>query len=203
MFDREMMAASSSSAVYASFSQNFTDCVCSSAVYASTSQNFTDSVCYTLSQLRISHLKLKGQQQQAIHAVYCGKDVFVFLPTGFGKSICYQVFPFLFDHKSGLVGGQKRCAVVVSPLISLMVDQVRTLRSNGVEAVVISSGSRESSIIDKEFIATEKILVSASFIFASPEALAHLKWREIIEKPSVSDCVCAVIIDEAHCVSKW
>ena len=99
-------------------------------------QNFDDGVLYALSQ---SHLKLKDQQLQAIHAVYSGKDVFVFLPTGFGKSICYQVLPFLFDHKSRLYGGQKWCIVVVSPLISLMADQVRTLRSNGVTAVVICS----------------------------------------------------------------
>ena len=51
--------------------------------------------------------------------------MFVFLPTGFGKSVCFQVLPFLFDHKLGLTDGSgKRCVIVVSPLVSLMVDQV-------------------------------------------------------------------------------
>ena len=139
-------------------------------------QNFDNSVLYALSQLQKSHLKLKDQQLQAIHAVYSGKDVFVFLPTGFAKSICYQVLPFLFDHKSRLCSGQKWCIVVVSPLISLMAHQVRTLRSNGVTAVVICSPSRESSIVD-EYLATDKSLMSSSIIFSSPEALIHTKWR--------------------------
>ena len=151
----------------------------------------------------MSHLTLNNQQLQAIYTVYSRKDVFVFLPTGFGKSMCYQVLPFLFDHKSGVAGGQKKCVMVVSPLISLMMDQVRNLRRNNVEAIVISSGSRESSIVDKEFLATETSLKSASLIFSSPEALTSLKWREMLENPVTCSRVSAVVIDEAHCVSKW
>ena len=94
----------------------------------------------------------------------------MFLPTGFGKSVCYQVLPFVFDHKLGLVAGSS--IIVVSPLIALMVDQVRSLRQNGVGAVIISSGSRDT-IVDKAFIATEGNLQSSSVIFSSPEALAH------------------------------
>ena len=84
-----------------------------------------------------------------------------------------------------------------------MVDQVRSLSTNGVEAVVISSSSREKSVVGEEFRATEKSVVSASFIFSSPEALIHSKWREVLENPLVSNRVCAIVIDEAHCVSKW
>ena len=149
-------------------------------------QDFDDGVRYALSQLQKSHLKLKDQQLQAIHAVYSGKDVFVFLPTGFGKSICYQVLPFLFDHRSSLCGGQKWYVVVVSPLISLMADQVRALRSNSVSAVVISSTSRESSIVH-EYLATDKSLMSSSIIFTS---LIYMKWREKLENPVVSGRVC-------------
>ena len=152
----------------------------------------------------MSDLTLKDEQKQAINAVYGGSDVFVFLPTGFGKSICFHVLPFLFNHKLGLVGGQKKkCVIVVSPLISLMVDQVRSLRSNSVEAVVISSNSRENSLVSKEFRATENNVVDASIIFSSPEALIHSKWREVMENPLASNRVCALVIDEAHCVSKW
>lgn len=166
--------------------------------------SFVNAVSYALAQLGKSHLDLKNEQERSIHAIYSGKDVFMFLPTGFGKSICYQVLPFIFDHKLGVVSGQKKsCAIVVSPLIALMVDQVRSLRQAGVEAVIISCGSREASIVDKEFIATEERLSSASLIFSSPEALAHTKWREALENPLVSNRVCAIVVDEAHCVSKW
>ena len=170
----------------------------------SSSQNFDDGVCYALSKLGLSDLKLKNEQKEAIYEVYGGKDVFVCLPTGFGKSVCFQILPFLFDHKRGLVGGVKRCcAIIVSPLIALMVDQVKNLRKNGVQAVIISCGSRESSVVEKEFLATDSSLMSASHIFSSPEALAHTKWREALENPLMFSRVCAVVVDEAHCVSKW
>ena len=139
---------------------------------------FTDALGYAPSQLRLSNLHLKDQQREAILAVYKKHDTFVFLPTGFGKSICFQVLPFLFDHKLGLVQGQNRsCVVIVFPLVSLMVDQIRILRErvqSGVQAVVIT-GLRESSIVDREFRATEKNLQSATFIFSSPEALAAIR----------------------------
>ena len=168
---------------------------------SSSSQNFDDAVNYALSQLGMSHLSLKQEQKLSIRAVYDRKDVFVFLPTGYGKSICFQTLPFLFDYKLG-ASQTKSSVVVVSPLIALMVDQVKSLRKRGVDAVVISSGSREG-IVDKEFCATEKSLQSASLIFSSPEALSHSKWRDALENPSVSSHVCAVVVDEAHCVSKW
>ncbi len=72
----------------------------------------SNGVRYALSQLEMSHLNLKDEQQRVIREVYRGRDVFVVLPTGFGKSICFQVLPFLFDHKLGLVGGEKSCAIV-------------------------------------------------------------------------------------------
>ena len=83
-----------------------------------------------------------------------------------------------------------------------MVDQVRSLRQNGVGAVIISCGSRDT-IVDKAFIATEGNLHSSSVILSSPEALAHTQWREALKNPLVSKCVCAIVVDKAHCVSKW
>lgn len=170
-----------------------------SSTCLSSSQKFDDAVSYALSQLKMSHLCLKQEQKLSIHAMYERKDVFVFLPTGYGKSICFQVLPFLFDYTLDLVGaGEKRSSVlVVSPLVALMVDQVKSLRSRNVDAVVIS---REGGI-DKEYCATEKNMQSASIIFSSPEALSHSRWRDALD--AVSSRVCAVVVDEAHCVSKW
>ena len=164
--------------------------------------NFFEDVAYALSQLGRQHLKLKEEQQRAIEAICRGDDVFVSLPTGFGKSICFHDLPFLFDRKLGRMDGERKsCVIVISPLISLMVDQVRNLRASGVEAVVISSVSRQS--VDEEFLANEENLRSCSLIYSSPEALLHTKWREVFENSLVTDRVCAVVVDEAHCVSKW
>ena len=80
---------------------------------------------------------------------------------------------------------KKSSVVVVSPLVTLMVDQVKSLRKRDIDAVVISSASREGSIVDKEYCATEKSLQSASLIFSSPEALSHSKWRDALENSSV------------------
>ena len=60
--------------------------------------SFSDAISYGLVQLRAPEIALKEEQKKAILAVYEGKDVFVSLPTGFGKSICFQILPFVFDH---------------------------------------------------------------------------------------------------------
>ncbi len=64
-------------------------------------------------------------------------------PTGFGKSLCYQALHFTFDRKYD-PSGAVNCVIVFSPLVALMVDQVECLRKNGVQAGVISSGSRDT-----------------------------------------------------------
>ena len=151
---------------------------------------------YALQRVGCSSMSLKPEQKACIKYVFDGKDVFVWLPTGFGKSVCYEVLPFLFDKK---LGRDNSLVVVVSPLVSLMVDQVRTLRSRSVKASVLSSASS----MEKEFIATDADLASNSHLFCAPEALVSARWRQAIEKPEVSSRVVAVIVDEADCVSKW
>ena len=141
-------------------------------------------------------MTLKPEQKDCVQYVYEGKDVFVCLPTGFGKTVYFEVLPFMFDMKLGKVGS---LVVVVSPLVSLMIHQVRSLRSRGVKAAVMSSGSG----VEKELIATDDDLASSSLLFWTPEALVSGKWRGVIENPVVSSRVVAVVIDEGHCVSKW
>ena len=116
-----------------SSSQNYSS---SSQNYPSSSQNFSASLLYALAELQMSHLGLKDEQERAMCAILEGNDVFTLLPTGFGKSICYQALPFLFNHKLGLAVTQRRAVLVVSPLIALMIDQVSSLRERSVEAVV-------------------------------------------------------------------
>ena len=104
----------------------------------SCSKSFVSAVSYSLARLGNSHLHFKDGRKQPIHAIYSGKDAFLILPTGFGKTFCFEVLPFILDYKLDLVAGQMRsCIIVVSPLIVLMVDQVRSLRQACVQAVVM------------------------------------------------------------------
>ena len=168
--------------------------------------NFDRGLSYALKRLGTPNMTLKTEQIASIMAVCNGKDVFVWLPTGFGKSLCYEVLPFVMDCKLGRVDSQSGkysacCSVVlvISPLISLMVDQVLSLRRRGVDASILSYGVG----VKQELLATEDDLGKCSLLFCAPEALVGSRWREAIEKPVISDRIVAVVVDEAHCVSKW
>ena len=90
---------------------------------------FSSSVTYALQKLGTPDLVLKPEQRTAINAVYNGRDVFVWLPTGFGKSLCFHTLPFVFDYKLALT--DVSAVLVITPLIALMVVQERSLRSKG------------------------------------------------------------------------
>ena len=64
---------------------------------------FSDAVSYALKQLQMSHVSLKPEQRSSMEAIYDGHDVFMWLTTGYGKSLCFQALPFLMDFKRGLV----------------------------------------------------------------------------------------------------
>ena len=81
------------------------------------------SISYALKKIACSSVVLKTEQETCINCIYEGKDVFLWLPTGFGKSLCYEVQPFVFDEK---LGKDNSIVIVVSLLTSLMVDQVQS-----------------------------------------------------------------------------
>ena len=108
---------------------------------AASEKAFEDSISYGLSRIGRPELTLKPQQLEAVRYIYEEKDVFLWLPTGFGKSVCYEVLPFVLDHKRGNVGsgeGSYSVVLVISPLVSLMVNQVTSLRERGVMAAIVS-----------------------------------------------------------------
>ena len=125
-------------------------------------------------------------QEQIIEAVLAGKDVFVLMPTGGGKSICYQV-PALLGTGT---------AIVVSPLISLMQDQVQALKLNGVSAAFLNSSqsAQESTEVLRQLSAGELKL-----LYVAPERAMLQEFLRQISQVEVS----LVAIDEAHCVSQW
>ena len=81
------------------------------------------SITYALERVGCPAIALKMEQRDCINHLYEGKDVFLWLPTGFGKSLCYEVLPFVMDDKLGRHGS---VVIVISPLVSLMVDQVQS-----------------------------------------------------------------------------
>ena len=162
-------------------------------------ENVESALQYALDRLGRPSLILKPEQTQAIKSVLIGKDTFVWLPTGFGKSICFEALPFAYDYKLGNKDRDRCLVLVISPLISLMVNQVVTLKSYGVSAAIVSHGQG----IQKDVIASDEHNAKYSLLFCSPEALVSSKWREILQQSHIHDRIVAVVVDEAHCVSKW
>ena len=131
------------------------------------------------------YTSFRKNQKEIIEAVISGKDSLVLMPTGGGKSICYQIPALCMEGT----------AVVISPLISLMKDQVESLRENGIEAAALNSGisSTEEAIIRRKCIAG-----ALKLIYISPEKL-------ISEIPYLFTHIRISLfaIDEAHCISHW
>lgn len=125
-------------------------------------------------------------QENIINSIVQGRDVLAIMPTGGGKSICYQVPALMLE---GLT-------IVISPLISLMKDQVDTLKDMGIEAEYINStlsSAEENDIINKIERNEVKIL------YIAPERLGSSGFLNIIGRCSISQ----IAVDEAHCISQW
>lgn len=125
-------------------------------------------------------------QLDIVLSVAAGKDTLALLPTGGGKSICFQV-PALM---------QEGICVVVSPLIALMKDQVDNLRKRGVLATAIYSGMRKREI---DTTLDNCIYGNYKFLYVSPERLKSDLFIERFKRMKVN----MVAIDEAHCISQW
>ncbi len=125
-------------------------------------------------------------QAEIIQSIYDKKDVVVLMPTGGGKSICFQVPAITLDG----------VAVVVSPLIALMKDQVQGLSNNGIEAAFINS-----SLDLNQIRRVEDALLSGhiKLLYVSPEKLVSQGFQPLLKRLKIS----LFAIDEAHCISAW
>src|SRR3954465_13290567 len=130
--------------------------------------------------------QLRPGQAEVIRSVMDGRDTLAVMPTGAGKSLCYQL-PAL--HLEGTT-------IIVSPLISLMKDQVDKLQEWGLEALQVNS----TLTTEGEETALEQIEQEASdFVFTTPERLTNPEFLETLRGTRID----FVVIDEAHCISQW
>ncbi|MGM9475644.1 RecQ family ATP-dependent DNA helicase [Pedobacter sp. GSP4] len=132
------------------------------------------------------HQAFRPLQQDIISSVLEGKDSLALLPTGGGKSICFQVPALL---KDGI-------CIVVSPLIALMKDQVENLKSKGIEAIAIYAGMGKREI---DILLDNCIYGKIKFLYLSPERLLSDLVRVRISYMNVN----LIAVDEAHCISQW
>ncbi|MFN8165009.1 MAG: RecQ family ATP-dependent DNA helicase [Bacteroidia bacterium] len=132
------------------------------------------------------HSSFRPMQEEIIESVLAGNDTLALLPTGGGKSICFQVPAMASDG----------ICIVISPLIALMKDQVQNLKARGIPAVAVVSGMKKSEVdiaLDNCVYGKEK------FLYVSPERLTSDIFIERLKLMKVN----LLAIDEAHCISQW
>ena len=125
-------------------------------------------------------------QKQVIDSILSGRDAFAVMPTGAGKSVCYQIPAMLLPG----------ITLVISPLISLMYDQVKSLNEAGVSAAFINSSLSESAFYETVRKARQGLY---KIIYVAPERLGTEGFLELVRDVQIS----MVTVDEAHCISQW
>ncbi len=128
----------------------------------------------------------RGRQEEVIAAVLAGRDALVLMPTGGGKSLCYQIPAVV----------RKGMGVVVSPLIALMQDQVAALEQNGIRARYLNS---TLSYAQQQHVVEEVARGDLDLLYLAPERLLQHETLEMLTAVTLS----LIAIDEAHCVSQW
>ena len=130
-----------------------------------------------------------------------GRDVFVSLPTGYGKSYCFALLPELFDYLRCSTHSPeefKSIAIVVSPLTALMMEQRSKFSMQGVPSEFVGELQQD--------IAAMRGVKDGDFqlVYISPEsALLNPQWREMLLSRVYQENLVALIVDEAHCITQW
>ena len=132
------------------------------------------------------HDNFREFQQDAVESILDKKDLLTILPTGGGKSLCYQLPSLIMDGTT----------IVISPLIALMHDQVSALKNNGIKAEMISSAQEYEEINN---ITSRLVSGDIKLLYIAPERLSSNGFTELLHRININ----FFVIDEAHCVSEW
>ncbi|HSH72908.1 MAG TPA: DNA helicase RecQ [Methylophilaceae bacterium] len=150
----------------------------------------TSNKAQDLLQSIFGYSEFRGRQQAVVEHMVAGGDALVLMPTGGGKSLCYQIPAILRD---GL-------GVVVSPLIALMQNQVEALQQLGVKAAFMNS----SLSAEETYEVTSRILSGeTTILYVAPERLMASSFLSLLDQVQASVGLAVFAIDEAHCVSQW
>ncbi|GAA0726236.1 DNA helicase RecQ [Clostridium malenominatum] len=128
----------------------------------------------------------RKSQEEIISSILQYKDTIAIMPTGGGKSICYQIPALLFDG----------ITIVISPLISLMKDQVDSIKELGINCEYINSSRKNSEIQE---ILNNLLLDNIKILYIAPERLESIEFYALVKSLNISQ----IAIDEAHCISQW
>ena len=151
-----------------------------------TPSTVTDPDLDALLKQHFGHNSFRAMQRQIITDALRRQDAFVLMPTGGGKSLCYQLPALLMPGVS----------IVVSPLIALMQDQVKALEANGVRATVLNSTVQYSQIIERQ---NQAAAGAFDLLYMAPERLMSDAGQRLLPRLDVG----LLAIDEAHCISEW
>ena len=157
------------------------------------------------------NFNLKVKQVLCLERLFFKKDLIAVLPTGYGKSLVFQVLPHLLKQRDArLTPSTKSVVIVVSPLNALMYDQISKLNESGIKAAIFGIKELEDEegdpCVASRWEGERKTILEAGYdiVFCHPEAfLSCNDGLEVLQSDVYQSAVKGVVVDEAHCILEW
>ncbi|XP_052071379.1 uncharacterized protein LOC127709745 [Mytilus californianus] len=154
---------------------------------------------------------LKEKQLETLKALYFNKDCISVLPTGYGKSLIFQILPWFFQKKLNRL--QPMTVLVASPLNSLMQDQVLSLRKKGIKACSLNISGTKGITFEEDDDTENELETDVPFeqlqkgeyqiLYVHPETFSNKKFGKLMRSEAYQTNVCCIVIDEVHMISEW